>query len=329
MRKISLLALVLVLIAVPSFAAKKYVIKISSYYGATHPVSQTIEYFKKNLEAESNGQFEVQYFPNSQLGGEEAIIDHAKRGTLQVGIVGSLIKKDEAKVGAMEVPFAIETWKQAKEVYSGEGAKMLEGDYTKKTNTYIKGYFVNGFRVISSVKSIANMEELGTMKIRVPGTDVFVNMFQGLGTNTVMMPMGEVYNALETKVVDGQDNPYPTLKANGWWEVQDYVLESRHMFSANAILVNGKFYDNLPKDMQALFDKWMNKAVDYNWEISEKADNEAKKFVQDNGLKIITPDAKYIAQMREALTKSGFYDWFFKQVPGSKEFMEYCLSLEK
>lgn len=332
MRKSLFLVLTLCLLvamAIPGLAAekKKYVIKVASYYGPTHPVSKSVEYFKKNLEKETNGAFDVQYFPNSQLGGEELIIDHVKRGTIQIGVSGSLMKKDEPKMGAMEAPFAIESWDHARIIYFGEGVKMLEGDYTKKTNVYIKGYFVNGFRVISSRFPLENMADLGKMKIRVPTTDVFVKTFQGLGCNSVMMPMGEVYNALETKVVDGQDNPYPTLKASGWWEVQSYVLESKHMFSANPLLVNGKFYDSLPSDLKASFDKWLALTVEHNWKASEQEDNDARDFVRSKGLKVIVPDEKFKAAMRNSLT--GFYDWFYTQVPGSQEFVEFCLKQSK
>lgn len=87
-------------------------------------------------------------------------------------------------------------------------------------------------------------------------------MFQGFGCNTVMMPMGEVYNALETKVVDGQDNPYPTVVASGWWEVQKYMLESHHMFTANPLLLNGKFYDKLSAEDKAVLDKSIKAMID-------------------------------------------------------------------
>lgn len=325
------LALALTLVGMTgsaAFAAKKIVVKIASYYGPTHPGSRSIEYFKENLEKETNGAFDVQYFPNSQLGGEEQIIDHVKRGTIQVGISGSLIKKDEPRMGAMEAPFAIETWKQAKAIYDGEGGRMLAGNYTKNTGVHILGYFVNGFRVISSRFPLESMADLGKMKIRVPTTDVYVKTFQALGCNTVMMPIGEVYNALETKVVDGQDNPYPTLKASGWWEVQTSVLESHHMFSANVFLVNGKFYNGLSPELKASFDKWVKATVDYNWKVSQEDDDASRAFLQEKGLKIITPTPEFLQQMRAALNKD-FYPWFYAQVPGAKEFVDFCASVPK
>ncbi len=308
-------------------AEAKQVIKVTSYYAASHPVSKSIEYFKENLEKESNGRFEVQYYPNSQLGPEEVFIDHVKRGTVQICVAGGLTKKDEIKLTLVEPPFVIETWKQAYAAYNGPVGDMVKGDYEKKTGSIIVGYLVNGFREISSSYPITSMDDLQKAKLRVPTTDLYVNMFKGFGVNTVMMPMSEVYNALETKVVDGQDNPYPTVVASGWWEVQKNLLESRHMFTANPFIVNGKFYKALNAEDKALFDKWIKATIDYNWEISEEADAEAKKFLEEKGLKVHTPAPEFRQQMKDSL--KDFYVWFYEAVPGSKEIIAAMEALPK
>lgn len=298
-------------------AAKKITVKATSYYAASHPVSKSMEYFKTLLEKESNGRFEVQYYPNNQLGPEEVFIDQTKRGTIQIGISGSIAKKDEIKLNLVEPPFVIETWKQGYAVYNGPIAQMIVGDYHKNTGTYIRGFLVNGFRAISSNTSVTSMDDLKKLKLRVPTTNLYVNMFKGFGCNTVMMPLSELYNALETKVVDGQDNPFPTVVASGFWEVQKYLLQSRHMFSTNPVLVNGKFRDNLSPEDRALFDKCLQAAIDYNWKISEEADNEAAQFLLSKGLTINTPTPELRQQMKDSL--NDFYEWFYKEVPGSKE----------
>jgi len=297
-------------------AASKIIVKATSWYGESHPVSLSMRYFKEMLEKESNGRFAVQYFPNNQLGPEEVFIDQTKRGTIQIGVSGSIAKKDEIKLNLMEPPFAIETWKQGYAVYNGPIAEKIKGDYYKNTGSYVFGFLVNGFREISSNTPVTDMEELRKLKLRVPTTNLYVNMFKGFGCNTVMMPLSELYNALETRVVDGQDNPYPTVVASNFWEVQKYLLESRHMFSTNAVLVNGKFRDGLASADRALFDKCLQAAIDHNWKISEQADNDAKQFLIDKGVKIHVPSPELRKQMKASL--KDFYDWFETEVPGSK-----------
>jgi tripartite ATP-independent transporter DctP family solute receptor len=310
-----------------AFSADKIVVKTTSYYAESHPVSKSMNYFKEQLEQESNGRFEVQYFPNSQLGAEEVFIDHVKRNTVQVAISGGLAKKDENRLNLVEPPFVIETWKQAYGAYNGPIAEKIKGDYHKNTGSYIMGFMVNGFREISSSMPVTSMADLGKLKLRVPTTDLYVNMFKGFGVNTVMMPMSEVYNALETKVVDGQDNPYPTVVASGWWEVQKYLLESHHMFTANPVLVNGKFYDGLSAADKAVFDKCLKDTIDHNWKISEEADNDARKFLEEKGLKIHVPSPELRQQMKDSL--KDFYVWFYKSVPGSQEIIEAMDKLPK
>jgi tripartite ATP-independent transporter DctP family solute receptor len=297
-------------------AANKITVKATSWYGESHPVSLSMRYFKEILEKGSSGRFEVQYFPNNQLGPEEVFIDQTKRGTIQIGISGSIAKKDEIKLNLMEPPFAIETWKQGYAVYNGPIATKIKGDYHKNTGSYVFGFLVNGFREISSNTPVTTMDELRKLKLRVPTTNLYVNMFKGFGCNTVMMPLSELYNALETRVVDGQDNPYPTVVASNFWEVQKYLLESRHMFSTNAVLVNGKFRDGLEPADRALFDKCLQAAIDHNWRISEQADNDAKQFLIDKGSIIHVPSPELRKQMKESL--KDFYDWFETEVPGSK-----------
>jgi TRAP-type C4-dicarboxylate transport system substrate-binding protein len=89
------------------------------------------------------------------------------------------------------------------------------------------------------------------------------------------------------------------------------------MFSTNPVLVSGKFRDGLGEADRALFDKCLQDAIDYNWKISEEADNEAKKFLLDKGLNITVPTAEMRAQMKASL--ANFYEWFYTEVPGSKE----------
>jgi tripartite ATP-independent transporter DctP family solute receptor len=317
-----LLVLVLSALMGPSlgtsaFAAAKYTMRVAYYFPASHPAHTTMEVLRDNIAKESNGQLQLELFPNSQLGGEETFIDSVKRGIVQMAISGGLIKKDEVKLSLVEPPFVVETWKQAKAVYSGPIGEKIVGDYTKKTGVMIVGYLVNGFREISSNFPVKSMDDLKKMKIRVPTNEIYVKMFNGFGANTVQMPMGEVYSALETKVADGQDNPYSTVKAAGWWEVQKYMLESHHMFVANPCLVNKKFYDGLPADLQKIFMDNMKKAIEYNWEISEKDDLESKQFMESKGVEIHVPSPKMRQAMKDSL--KGFYEWYYDFVPGSRE----------
>lgn len=304
--------------------AKTYTVKIAHYASPTHPVTKSVEYFKEMLERESKGAFKVQHFPNNQLGSEDTFIDQVRRGTIQVAVSGTMIRKDEPNIGLIDTPFVIDSWEMARAVYQGDGISILTGDYTKNTGVHIMGFFINGFRQVSSKEPINAMGDFGKLKLRTPNNEIYVKLFQALGCNTVMLPMSEVYNALETRVVDAQENPYATLKGTGWWEVQGAVLETHHVFSTSPFLVNGKFFGKLPKDMQEVFTKCVKAAVEHNWKISEEEDNAARAFMKEKGLTVVTPTPEFKQEI--SATLKDFYAWYATYLPASKDWIAYCNS---
>ncbi len=310
--------------------AGQYVVKIAHWAANNHPLTQSVDYFKEGLEKESNGAFSVQHYPNNTLGSEDVVIDQSLRGTIQIGITGTLIKREEPNVGMCDAPFTVDSWEHARAVYLEDprGNQILSGKLTDKSKIRIAGFAVNGFREISSRTPVNNMAELMKLKLRVPNSDIFAQLFKALDVNGVMMPMPEIYNALETNVVDGQENPYPTIKNAGYWEVQKGILESRHIFSTAPVLVNNKFRDSLPEADRKLYDKWIDNLIKHNWDISEKADNEAKEFMEGKGVTITVLTPEFRKEIQEKLDKN-FYPWFTQQFPATPEWLEYCKSKRK
>lgn len=305
-----------------SAQASAVTIRIGTFAAADHPVSKSIEYFKEGIEKESNGDIKVVHFPNNQLGPEAVVIDQVKRGTIQMAVTGSQIRKDEPNVGLTDAPYLINSWEQARAAYDDEGKKILAGNYEKNTGVRIGAWFINGFRVISANKPINTMADLQTLKLRIPDNEIHVHLFEALGSNNVMMPLTEVYNALETHMIDGQENPYATLLSSGLYEVQTDVLESRHMFAMAPVLINMRFYNKLTDEQKALVDKWVAKAEAYNWELSEKDEADAKATLESKGIKV-----HYMTdEMRQEIdSKMGdFYKWYETIIPDAQKWVDHC-----
>jgi tripartite ATP-independent transporter DctP family solute receptor len=316
-----LLVLAVAVLAVSQPVEAKTVIRFATYYAPTHPVSNSIEYFKKGLEEESGGRFEVQHFGNSQLGPEDVFTDQTRRGAVQMCAAGGMVRKDEPLLSLTDLPFILQTWDQARKIFNGPIGEKIKGKYAEKTTAFIAGYMANGFGEISSNFPIATMEDLKKLKLRANSTEMYVRLFKSFGCNPVIMPINEIYNALETKTVDGQANAFPLILTAGWWEVQPYILESRHAFATNQIVVNKRFYASLNAQDKALFDKWVQKMVEHNWDISEKSDEEAKAELIAKGIKIQPLSPEMRKQMADSLTE--FYEWYTTEyVPGSKELIE-------
>ncbi len=313
-------------VSVPlSAQAKTTRIIFANYFGPTHPNTLMMNKFKEDIEKASNGDFRVTVKPNNEAGGEEKLVELIKRGTIQVAIVGGYLKNDEPTTANIEQPFIIDSWEHARKVYTGDEVhKYLDGQYFEKTGVRIAGYVVNGFRQISSSKPVEKLADFSSIKIRTPLNEVFVETFKALGSNPTPLPMTELYTALETRVVDAQENPYATIKEMGWWEVQDYLIASNHMFSPSFVVVNDKnFYSKLTDEEKAIFDKCLEDAIAYNWEISEQFDYESRDFMIEKGVTLIEPSDELKADMRAACQP--VYQWFDDTFPGSKEFREFIL----
>jgi len=308
-------------------AQEKIIIRVATYYAASHPVQQSLEFFKRNLEEESGGRFAVQVYPNNQLGSEEVYTDLIKRGTIQMGVCGLLIKKDEAKTALAAPPLVIQTWKQAEACFNGPIGRKIIGDYTRNTDIHIVGYMVNGFRNISSSYAIDAMPELQRLTIRVPEIEVFARLLKGFGCDAVMMPRSEVYNALETRAAAGQENSLSVLRASGWHEVQGHVLMSRHMFACSPVIVNGRFLGSIPASLRPVFDSNIRKAIAHNWMISREDEEASIAFLKEKGLSIVEPSPEFRHAMRDAL--EDFFAWYYKEIPGAQEIIAEMDALPK
>lgn len=327
MRKSVLAMAVAASVALCSFASSANAatrLVFAGYFGTDHANTKMMQEFKEELEKVSNGEFKVTLKPNNEAGGEEKIMELTKRGVIQMSQVGGLLKYDEPMIAAWEQPFIINDWDHAKAVFLSDDVKKFEGNYTKKSGARISGIIVNGFRQISSNYLITNMDELHKMKIRTPLNDVFVKLFDALGTHPTPLPATELYTALETKVVDGQDNPYTMVKSQGWYEVNKYMLESRHIFSPTFIITNDRWYNKLSDEQKKWFDESLKKAIAHNWEMSQKDEADTVAFFKENGVTITIPSPEFKAEMVKAAAP--VWQWFDKDVPGSKEFRDFAAS---
>ena len=300
--------------------AKTYRIVYAGFYGPSHPSYLAMEKFKEELD-KSGLDFKVTLKPNAEAGGEEKIMELVKRNTIQIAHAGCIIKGDDIRIGAVEIPFALDGWDHARRVFTSPDMKNYQYDYTKNSGVYIQGYIGSGFRQIQSSYPIKSMEDFKKFKLRVPLNELFVQVFNALGAHPTPMPATELYTSLETRVVDGHENPFSVDKAAGYWEVQSDLLRTNHIFSPIHILVNKKFYDGMPDDYKAAFDKAMQASIEYYWDIAPKDDEDSLKFMIDKGNNFVEPDEAFKKQMKDAMAP--VYKWMDETYPSAAEIREF------
>lgn len=302
-------------------AAKPRVLKVANYFATDHPQNIALrEKFKTIVEEKSGGSLQVQIYDNSKLGAEKEFYDGVRNGTIEMGIPGLIMQADLPKMAVGEWPFLFKDFAHAKKVLEGPIGKEMTEEMESKHGVHVLAWSANGFRMFSSNKTIASLDDFKGLRIRMPNIPNYIKLGQLLGANITPMPISEVFTALEQKVVDGQDNPIATLKASGWYEVQSDVLESRHMFSPNLYIINAKLWNQLSADQQKIIEEAAVASADYEWDLLEKSYEADKKFLMEKGIKFTEPDDSF-KQAMEAAAKP-LYDEIYQTYPWAKEMVE-------
>lgn len=299
-------------LAVGTASAETLTIKVANYFAADHPQNIALkEKFKPLVEKSSNGTMKVDIFENNKLGGEQQFYTGVRNGTIEMGLPGMIMQADVPKMGVPEWPFLLRNFKHAKAVLEGPIGKELSESLEQTHGVHVLAWTVNGFRMFSTNRKVASMQDFKGLRMRMPNTPVFVKLGQALGANVSPMPLSEVFTALEQKVVDGQDNPIAVVRSSGFFEVQSHILESRHAFTPNVLIVSSKFWNKLTPEQKKIVEDAAKAYADYQWQLSESGYEADKKFLQEKKLTFVTPDANFLQQM-EAAAQPIYTDYYAK-----------------
>ena len=144
-----------------------------------------------------------------------------------------------------------------------------------------------GYRSITNSKRpIKKLEDIQGLKIRTIQNPLYIDMLNALGANAVPMPFTELYTALETGTVDGQENPYSTVEASKFYEVQKYFSNTRHIYNPQLLLVSKKFWDTLSADEKKIFEDAADETRDYQRKVAREMDEKSRQVLIKNGMQI-------------------------------------------
>ena len=183
-------------------------IKFAHWFAEDHPQHLAMLKLQELVEERSNGTLKIEIYPNSQLGSEDVYDQSVSQGTVEMGCAGTNIQMYLPKIAVSEAPFLFNGWEDAREILTGEIGEALTDGLIEGGNMRCLAITVNGFRQISSNKPLNSMGDLKGQKLRTPNIPHFIQMMDCLGVTSVPMAMSEIFNALETKVADGQENLY-------------------------------------------------------------------------------------------------------------------------
>lgn len=275
-------------------------------YGLNEDSNQgrAVKFFAEAVEKNSGGKMRVRAVGAAALGSDvqqqQALVGGAQE--MMVGSTATLVGIAK-EMALWDTPFLFQTAEEADAVLDGPvGQKVLNKLPEKGLVGLV--YWENGFRNLSNSKRpIDRLEDLEGIKLRVMQNPVYIDTFKTLGANAVPMAFSELFGAMETKTVDGQENPYTTILSSKFYEVQKYVTATNHVYSPWILLVSRKYWDGLSKDEQKVLADAAKASRAFERKDTREASEKALAELRAKGMQFSKLDAKELGRLREKLTK--------------------------
>jgi C4-dicarboxylate-binding protein DctP len=277
-------ALALVLPAAARAEPEQIVIKFSHVVATETPKGQAALKFKQLAEAATKGRVKVEVYPNSQLYKDKEEMEALQLGAVQM-LAPSLAKFAPLGVKDFEVfdlPFIFDSYQELHKITEGPVGKKLLGKLDAKGLLGLS-YWDNGFKVMSANKALHTPADFKGQKLRIQSSKVLDSQMRAMGAIPQVMAFSEVYQALQTGVVDGTENPPSNLYTQKMHEVQKYVTLSNHGYLGYAVIVNKKFWTGLPADVRTQLEGAMVEATKFANDVAKKDNDDALAAVKASG----------------------------------------------
>lgn len=281
---------------------KERTLRFAQQNTAASPPGQGMAKFAEIVAAKSGGKLNVRQFPGGQLGGDLPTVSALQGGTVDFTVLnaGLLVGLDK-RFAMLDFPFMFNSAEEADKIVDGAIGKKLFDGLTDKGLVGL-AYWELGFRNVTNSKlPITKIEDFKGIKLRVLQSPLFIDLFNTLGANTVPLPWPEVYPALEQKVVDGQENPFPTILGAKLQEVQKFVSETRHIYNAQSMLISKKTWDDFSADEKKIIQDAALEAGLFQRKTSRDAMAGALDSLKKAGMTHNTLSEAEMARIREAV----------------------------
>ena len=232
---------------------KEHTIKFATQNPKGHPIVTGMEKFAEIVTAKSGGKIKVNLFPGGVLGGDAPNVSALQGGTIEMVSMNSGILASQVKEFAVfDFPFLFANSKEADAVVDGPFGKKMHDKLQEKGIVGLT-YWELGFRNMTNGKRAINkVEDFAGLKIRVIPNPINLDWVKALDANPTPMAFPEVYGALESKALDGQENPFTVIQANKINEVQKYLTVTNHVYNPQSVIISKKFWDTLTNDEKKL-----------------------------------------------------------------------------
>jgi tripartite ATP-independent transporter DctP family solute receptor len=279
-----------------------------------HPVNLRAMEAVEKIRQQTGGRVDIQVFPDNQLGGDSDMTNQVRNGAIHFyTAAGVVIGPLVPAIGIINMAFAFKDYDQVWKAMDGEVGAAIRVAF-EKVNLYTFGrMWDNGFRQITSApKPIKTPEDLRGFKIRVPNSPILISLFKSLQASPTSMNVNEVYAALQTRVVDGQENPLTVTATRNFNEVQKYCAVTNHSWDGFVQVANMAGWKKLPADIQEIITRNFDAAAVAQRDDTKALNESLRAQLESKGMVFNVPE---MDPFRADLKKSGFYQEWQKKYP--------------
>ncbi len=280
--------------------------------------------FARRANAKLGNKARVVVFGSSQLGGDKEMLQKLKLGTLDMAVPSTVMSSEVDLFGIFEMPYLVKDREHMKRIEREVVWPSLAPEAEKK-GLHILAVWENGYRHITNSKRPINLpDDLKGIKLRVPEGKWRVKMFQAYGANPSPMKFSEVFTALQTGVMDGEENPFTQIYSAKFQEVQKYLSLTGHVYTPAYLVTGAKKFASLPADVQKILEETAKETQAYVYETAAKDDEDLLGKLKAAGMQVNTPNKDAFIAASKAV-----YEEFGHEVKGAQPLIDKAIKLGK
>src|SRR3982074_651190 len=289
--------------------APEFTYKYANNLPDSHPMNARAKEMAAAIKTETQGRFDLQIFPNNQLGSDTDMLSQIRSGGIEFFTLSGLILATLVPAASINgIGFAFPDYDTVWKAMDGDLGAFVRGEIGKANLAAMDKIWDNGFRqTTSSSKPINSPDDFKGFKIRVPVSPLWTSMFKAFDASPASINFSEVYSALQTKIVEGQENPLALISTAKLYEVQKYCSLTNHMWDGFWFLANRRAWEKLPEDVRTRAAKTNNAAAVKERGDTEKLNGTVREELAGKGLTFNQPE---VDAFRDKLRSAGFYaEW--------------------
>lgn len=277
------------------------VLQVAFENSISEPIGQGIVKAQELLKEKSGGTMEIQIYPDSQLGDKSSLIDSMLLGENVCTVADGAFYADYGvpDFGIVFGPFLFDSWDQCWTLIESDWYKEQCDKLEEKGLKLVASNWIYGERHTLTTVPVNTVDDLKGLKIRVPSNEIQSKGFDVLGATSTGMALGDVYQALQTKTIDGAENPLATLYGRKLHEVAKYLILDGHVKNFTTWVVSADWFNSLPEEQQTWLLETAEEAGEYNNEVQQAADAEYLQKMKDEGVTVVEPSEEVLAGFKE------------------------------